>query len=163
MKRLFLSAIAAALPTLTTGVANPPNAGSIQGSWRTVEVTLPGPNGRVFTNIQPNLTIVTAKHYSRVEVHAESPRPTVEDAAHATADELRAVWGPLFAEAGTYQLNGNVITMRPIVAKNPAAMTQGAFGAYAYKVVGDTLWITPQRTDKGPVTDPVKVKAVRVE
>ena len=46
----------------------------------------------------------------------------------ATADELRAAWGPFVGEAGTYEVTtGNVITMRPIAAKNPAAMVPGAF------------------------------------
>jgi hypothetical protein len=163
MKQLFLSAFIAALPLLTfVAAATPPTSGSIQGTWKTVEVTLPGPNGRVITNLQPNLTIVSAKHYSRVEEHSEGPRPVVEDIGHATADELRSAWGPFVAEAGTYELSGNIITMRPIVAKNPAAMMQGRFSAYSYRLVGDTLFITAQRTDKGPA-DALKVKAIRVE
>jgi len=162
MKRLFLSAVTAALPALTFGATTTSKSGSIQGTWKTVEVTLPGPNGRVITNLQPNLVIVTPKHYSRVEDHADRPRPTLEDANHATADELRSAWGPFVAEAGTYELSGNVITMSPIVAKNPAAMARGTFSAFSYRLVGDTLMLVQQRTDKGP-SDPVKVKAVRIE
>jgi hypothetical protein len=126
-----------------------------------VEVTVPGPG--TITNLQPNLTILTAKHYSRVEVHTDNPRPILTDVEKASADELRAAWGPFVAEAGTYEVSGDVITMRPIVAKNPASMAHGAYSTYTYKLSGDTVWVTAKSTDKGPVTNPVKIKAIRVE
>ena len=53
--------------------------------------------------------------------------------------------------------------MRPIAAKNPAAMAPGAFITYSYKLDGDTLWVTQQRNQNGPFANPVTVKAVRVE
>jgi hypothetical protein len=77
---------------------------------------------------------------------------------------LRATWGPFFAEAGTYERSGaNVLTMRPLVAKNPAAMSSGWFVAYTYRVQGDTLWLTEQRNQRGPITSPHTVKLARVE
>jgi hypothetical protein len=42
------------------------------------------------------------------------------DPAAASADELRAVWGPFVGEAGTFDLSGNVVTMQALVAKNPS-------------------------------------------
>jgi hypothetical protein len=162
MKRPSLAALAPAL-ALTLGLSGASKPGSIQGSWRTIEVTIPGPNGRTVTSVQPNLTILTNKHYSRVEVHSDAPRPVVADAAHASAEELRAAWGPFVAEAGTYEISGNIITMRPIVAKNPAAMVAGAYSTFAFRLAGDTIWITPKSTDKGQVADAFTVKAVRVE
>ena len=93
----------------------------------------------------------------------KEPRPTPADIAKASADELRAVWGPFVGEAGTYEISsGNVITMRPIVAKNPAAMKPGAFTTWSYRLEGNTLWVTAKANQNGPV-DPVTVKAVRVE
>ena len=59
--------------------------------------------------------------------------------------------------------DGNVITMRPIVAKNPAAMGPGVFITYSYKLEGDTMWVTQQRNQNGPFANPVTIKAVRVE
>jgi hypothetical protein len=59
--------------------------------------------------------------------------------------------------------DGNRITMRPIVAKNPAVMGPGSFITYSYKLVGDTIWVTQQRNQNGPFANPVTVKAVRVE
>jgi hypothetical protein len=82
----------------------------------------------------------------------------------ASADELRAAWGPFVGEAGTYEVTSdNQITMRPIAAKNPAAMGPGAFITYSYKLDGNTMWVTQQRNQNGPFANPVTVKVVRVE
>jgi hypothetical protein len=81
----------------------------------------------------------------------------------ATADELRAAWGPFAAEAGTYEITGNLITMRPVAAKNPAAMAPGAFTTWSYRLEGKTLWVTAERNQKGPIANPVTVKCVRAE
>ena len=114
--------------------------------------------------MQPNLTILTGSHYARVEVHADSSRPVIADAAKATADELRATWGSFFAEAGTYELTGpNEMTMRPIVAKNPAAMAAGVYTVFSYKLEGNTIQVTTVRDQNGPIPVPVTIKAVRVE
>ena len=136
---------------------------SIQGVWQTTEVRFTGPGARTLRQEEPNLGILTPKHYSRVEWHAASPRPTVVDAATATADELRAAWGPFYADAGTYDVsNGNVMTMRSVISKNPAAMAAGSFTTYTFRLEGDTLWLTQQRDLHGPVANPATFKLVRV-
>ena len=148
------------------GLAGQSKRDSIQGAWQAVEVTVTGPEARTITipEPRPNLIVFTGRHYSRVEIHAEGPRSVPADIGRATADELRAAWGPFVGEAGTYELAaGNLITMRPIVAKNPAAMAPGAFVTYSYKLAGDTLWVTFQKNQNGPIVNPVTVKAVRVE
>jgi hypothetical protein len=60
-------------------------------------------------------------------------------------------------------VSGDVLTLHPEVAKNPAAMGASAYSINTFKVVGDTLWITSVRDQKGPVPQPVNVKLVRVE
>ena len=139
---------------------------SLQGVWQTVEVTFTGPGARTITIPEPraNLLIVTGKHYSRVEVQAEGPRPVPADLASASADELRAVWGPFVGEAGTYEVtNGNAITMHPLAAKSPAAMQPGSLITYNYRQDGDTVWVTQKRNQNGPFANPITIKAVRVE
>ena len=138
---------------------------SIQGVWRVVEATITGPSARTISFAdRPNLTIITDKHYSRVEVQADGPRPILSDVAKASADELRAVWGPFVAEAGTYEVTpDDLITMRPIASKNPAVMGPGVFIAYIYKLDGDVLSLTQQRNQNGPFTNPFSLKLVRVE
>ena len=137
---------------------------SVQGVWRVVEATITGPAARTISFAErPNLTIITEKYYSRVEVQADGPRPVPADVAKASADELRAAWGPFVAEAGTYEVTPGLLTMRPIASKNPAVMGAGIFITYAYKIDGSTLSITQQRNQNGPFPNPFTLKLVRVE
>ena len=164
MKQLLFAALSVGLAA-GQGTGAQPTRASIQGVWRVVEATIPGPTPRTIAfGERPNLTIITARHYSRVEVQADGPRPILANAATASADELRATWGPFVSEAGTYELTaGNVVTMRPIASKNPAVMGPGVFIAYAYKLDGDTLSLTQQRNQAGPFANPFTFKLVRVE
>src|SRR4026209_824201 len=108
--------------------------------------------------------MITARHYSRVEVQADGPRPIPADVSKASADEVRAVRGPFVAEAGTYDVTtDNRITMRPLASKNPAVMGPGVFITYAYKLDGDTLSLTQQRNQNGPFSNPFTLKLARVE
>jgi hypothetical protein len=163
VKKLLFVALIVGL-TSSQGIAGQSKPNSIQGVWHVVEATITGPAARTISFAErPNLTIITAKHYSRVEVQADGPRPVVADAAKASADELRAAWGPFVAEGGTYEVAGNLITMRPIASKNPAVMGPGVFITYSFKLEGDTLSLTQQRNQNGPFPNPFSFKAVRVE
>jgi hypothetical protein len=164
VKRLLFAALSVGLVT-GEGIAAQSTRESIQGVWRVVEATITGPGARTIAFAdRPNLTIITARHYSRVEVQADGPRPILADVAKASADELRAVWGPVVSEAGTYEATpGGLITMRPIASKNPAVMGPGVFITYSYKLDGNTLSLTQQRNQNGPYTNPFTLKLVRVE
>jgi hypothetical protein len=139
-----------------------PNA-AVQGVWRTIEVVVPGSAGGTFKP-DATLAIFHGRHYSRVEVHAEQPRPPLGNPADASADQLRAVWGPFVAEAGTFDVSGNdVITVRATVAKNPAAMRDGASSVYSFRRQGDTLTLTEVRTPAGPSAQPITITLTRIE
>jgi hypothetical protein len=157
----------ALIVAMVAGRSDAPSAAesnaAVQGVWRTVEVVVPGAAARTF---KPNATLAIfhGRHYSRVEVHAEQPRPLLGNPADASADQLRAVWGPFVAEAGTFDVSGSdVITMRATVAKNPAAMRDGAASVYKYRREGDRLILTEVRTPAGPSAQPITVKLTRVE
>jgi hypothetical protein len=164
VNRLLFAMLSVGLLT-SPGTAQQSTRESIQGVWRIVEATISGPGARTIAFAdRPNLTIITARHYSRVEVQSDGPRPILADVAKASADELRAAWGPFVSEAGTYEVTpGNIITMRPIASKNPAVMGQGVFIAYSYKLDGDTLSLTQQRNQNGLFANPFALKLVRVE
>ena len=164
MKRFLFAALSAGFVT-GHGIAAQAPRESIQGVWRIVEATTTGAGARTIAfGERPNLTIITARHYSRVEVQADGPRPILANVAKASADELRAVWGPFVSEAGTYEVTpGSFVTMRPIASKNPAVMGPGVFITYSYKLDGDTLSLTQQRNQNGPFTNPFTLKLVRVE
>ena len=152
-------------PDVSRGTTAQSTQGSIQGVWRIVDATITGAAPRIISFAdRPNLTIITARHYSRVEVQADGPRPILADVAKASADELRAAWGPFVSETGTYEVTaGSLMTMRPIAAKNPAVMGPGVFITYSYKMDGNTLSLTQQRNQNGPFTNPFTLKLVRVE
>ena len=160
---LVLTSCAAMLATLGIAAQSKPASASFQGAWRVVEIDVTGPNARTITKLQPNLTVVSATHYARVEVQSEGPRPILADAAKATADELRAVWGPFVAEAGTYELTGDTLTVHPIASKNPAAMAAGAVIVYSCKLDGNNITLVQQRNQNGPFANPVTFKLTRVE
>jgi len=67
------------------------------------------------------------------------------------------------AEAGTYELSGDTITMHPLASKSPAAMAAGAFIVSSCRLDGDTLTIAQQRNQSGPYPNPVTFKLVRIE
>jgi hypothetical protein len=157
--------IAAVGLVTTAGITAQTKSGSLQGAWRTIDVNIAGPNARNFPVAKnaPYLTIFTARHYSRTEVQSEAPRPILADAARASADELRSVWGPVVCEAGTYDVSGSTITMHPLVSKSPAAMAAGAFIVSTFTIDGDTLTIAQQRNQAGAYPNPVTFKLTRVE
>jgi len=160
-----MNPIIVALPLALLAIAAPvapPQSMSLAGTWKTTEVTLTGSGGGTLTNVS-SLTLLTAKHFARVEVRTDAPRPMVSDPAKATADEMRAAWGPFFAEAGTYEVSGGELTMRPIVSKNSAAMNGSAYTVYAITLSGNTLTLTSKRNQAGPLPNPATIKAMRIE
>ena len=135
---------------------------ALQGVWRTVEVVVPGTPARTFRP-QATLAIFHGRHYSRIEVHAEQPRPLLADQATASADELRAVWGPFVGEAGMFELSGDTLTMQAMVAKNPATMRPGAPSVYTYQRHGDLLTLTQVRSAGLSSPNPATITLSRVE
>jgi hypothetical protein len=148
-----------------TSAATQPAGGSLQGAWQTVKISIGGATPRELTVAQPSayLTIFTAKHYSRTEIQSDAPRPLLPDASKATADELRTVWGPVVAEAGTYDVSGDTLTLHPQASKSPAAMAQGALIVCTFKLDGATLTIAQQRNQAGPYPSPVTFTLKRIE
>ena len=144
---------------------------SIQGVWRPVEVTITNPNPNpaglgkgTHTNLQPALLIFTAKHYSQILDTAGKPRPTApfKVAGKPTAEEMQTQWGPFQANAGTYEVSGNTLTLRPTVAKNPALQGKVPLRS-TIKLDGNNLWTTQVEGPTGKVDNPSTVKYVRVE
>ena len=138
-------------------------SGRIQGAWRPDQIVYTGPNARTVSSPQPGMYIFGATHYARVEVTSDGPRPTPSNYATATADELRAVWNPFGSNAGTYEASGSELTVRPFVAKNPEVMAPSNFVVFAFRIQGDTLWLTGQRNSAGPIQNPSTVRYRRLE
>jgi len=111
---------------------------------------------------QTALYLFTPTRYSMIL--AATNRPDVADMGKATADELRAIWGPLLANAGTYEITGDLITIHPLVAKAPVVMKPGANEVYQFRIEGKTLTLRQVRNARGVAVDSAPtLKFVRVE
>jgi Lipocalin-like domain len=111
---------------------------------------------------QAGLYLFTATRYSMTL--AATDRPDMIDTSKATADELRAVWGPLLANAGTYEISGDLLTIHPLVAKIPVVMKAGANEVYQFRIEGKTLTLKQVRNARGvAVNSAPTFKFVRVE
>ena len=111
---------------------------------------------------QAALYLFTPTHYSMVL--AATDRPDLADTSKATADELRAIWGPLLANAGTYEISGDLITIHPLVAKIPVVMKPGANEVYQFRIEGKRLTLSQVRNARGvAVNSAPTLKFVRVE
>ena len=107
------------------------------------------------------LLFFSGNHYAYVMVRdTTTPRPEVgPEGANATADQLRATWGPLQAQAGTFEITGNRLTTRATVAKSAANTTTGAFLEYTFTLTGDTLTMV----NIGPSQNPRTWRFVRAK
>jgi hypothetical protein len=129
-------------------------ASPLEGAWQVSDV-----GGTAVAGLY---IFTSGNHYSIM--FATRNRPQIDDTNKASADELRAMWGPMAANAGTYEVSGNLVTIRPIVAKIPSVMVPGANEVYAFTIDGKTLSLTQQRNSRGvTVQNANTVHLTRVE
>ena len=99
---------------------------------------------------EPGMRIFSGGHYSWIAVFGEEPRPELPD-ENASAEELSSVWGDgmLTAESGTFRIDGELITQRPLVAKNPNQMEEDWYVTLNWRLVGDTLYMVQHSNPTG--------------
>ena len=163
MKKMMLGAVVScAMFSSLSGQSRP---SSLPGAWRVTEVTLTGPNAKIVKNPQPGMILFTAKHYANLTTPSDQPRLDLPQSkvATATAEELRAAWNPFTANAGTYEVAGDTLTWRVIVAKNQNVMNNHAFQTYSMKLQGDTVTFVQKANEAGPIANPTTFKLTRME
>ncbi|HKD06807.1 MAG TPA: lipocalin-like domain-containing protein [Bryobacteraceae bacterium] len=96
---------------------------------------------------QAGLYLFTSTRYSMML--ASTTRPDIADTSKATADELRALWNPMLANSGSYEVSGDLITIHPLVAKIPVVMKPGATEVYRFRIEGKTLTLKQVRNARG--------------
>ena len=131
----------------------------LDGAWRIAEMSAVG--GQTLTSPQPGLLLFAGSYYSYTLVTGDAPRPDLPSGVVTTADLLR-VWNPFSANAGAFEVSGDTMIRRPIVAKNPDAMAPGAYNEYTFRLSADSLWVTTVGTEAGPARNPTTVKYVRM-
>ena len=131
---------------------------SLVGVWRQVEAR--ASDGTLVSN-QPGIRMYMDGHYAIVQVNGLQPRENRDSTA--TAAQLWEIFGSGFVgQAGTYEVDGQTTTTRPLVAKQPATMAPGSFTTSNVRLVADTLWIIPTRNQAGAITNAATSKYVRV-
>jgi hypothetical protein len=156
MKTILAIALVGLLAESDRSAASAPR---LAGAWRAVEVTMTAPIAQTIEP-GPNLSLFSATRYSRTLV--TGMQTPLNDYGGATADELRAAWGAFVGEAGTYEMSDRLITLRPIAAKNTAAVGKPIVLSYRW-VDGNTLLLTTVSDRNGPVAHPETVRLIRVE
>jgi hypothetical protein len=132
--RRFSVGMAAAIILVSVGGALA-QSGSLKGAWKVVAVTA---DGKTDNSPQPGLYIYTDKHYSVMRVTAARAafpeKPTDKDRV--------AAFDPFIANSGAYEVKGNVLMTKALVAKNPNVMS-GPGGKAELKFEGaNTVYIT---------------------
>jgi hypothetical protein len=123
-------------------------ASPLQGAWQVTDGTA-------------GLYIFAGTHYSMMA--AATDRPDITDLSKATREELLALYAPMLGNAGSYDIAGNLVTIRPVVAKIPVVMKPGAYEVYEFKIDGRTLSLTQRRNVRGPVENGATRTLTRVE
>ncbi len=108
---------------------------SVEGVWKTVHVTTA--EGDFDRTQVPSILLFTAGHYASVAVRGTEPRETFPE--EPTDEQRLAAWGRFFASAGTYEVNGNEIHTKVIVARNPNATAEQAELRSTFELDGDTM------------------------
>jgi hypothetical protein len=132
----------------------------LEGAWRTVEVTTTGPDGSTNANPQPGLRLIVDGHYSLIAVGGTEPRLVLPEGAPLA--ERASNLQRMTAQAGSYEVAGDMVTARPSVAKNPAVMDAGSFTTLTYQLAGDMLTVTPVANEDGPIENPQTTKYRRI-
>lgn len=112
-------------PTVTT---------EVEGVWKLVHVTTAEGD---FDSPQPSILLFTAGHYAAVSVRGTEPRETFPE--EPTDEQRLAAWRRFFASAGTYEVSGNEIHTKVIVARNPNLTAEQAERSSTFEVDGDTM------------------------
>jgi len=164
MKRYALSLV---FCVLGASAAFAQTKSPVEGVWKVAEVVVPGgnPDAKATPTTNPGLLIFTKGYYSAMGVEGRQPRAAVgpaKDPKNLTDAEKIAryeQWRPFIANAGTYEINGMMLSMHATVAKN--VITRGRPNVWEFKLEGsDTLWLIP--TGDRAATEP-RVKLMRLE
>ena len=148
-------------------VSRAQTAPSLQGVWRITESVTTGANAETNRNRQPGLYMFTKEHYSVMFVRGTAARKdfgTAKDPAKLTDAEKMAryeAWDPFTANSGTYSVNGDTLTFRPLVSKSPAVMA-GAPTERKFSIEGNTLTIITKSAAGQPASE-TTTRLTRVE
>ena len=119
----------------------PVSASPLEGAWRLVEIQYVASDGGITDGTpQESLFLFSDDHYSVGYSHHEAPSPPFAAPWSPTESEKRDRFSSLVVNAGTYELTGSSLILRPEFAVYPAVINSEA--KVEYVVSGDTLTLT---------------------
>jgi hypothetical protein len=137
---------------------------ALEGAWVLQDMSYAKPPA-FKVNKPTGMLLLTGTHFATVALMDSSPRPGVgaSGATAKTMDELLATWGPVRAQAGTFQVSGNKVTWRTTIAKGSEPMAAGMFTEDTITIKGDSLVLVSTRNQGGPTANPVTRRFVRAK
>jgi hypothetical protein len=125
------------------GAADP-----LRGAWSQLD-RVAVDDGRLLNN-QPGFRLYVDGYHAFIRVNGTEPRAPFVDST-ATVEDLVAAWGPAFtASSGTYEVAGDSVIERNVVAKNPDGMAPDSYAVNRLDRAGDTLRLTGVGGSAGP-------------
>ncbi len=118
-------------------------ASPLEGEWTVVEQASRVPGGVWVTTGAPHRSvyIFTPTHYSFMFTRPEPRPPFAGDPNRPSGAEKVRAYDSFVAGAGTYALEGAMLTLVALVHKNPSEMTGEAL-RYAVEIQQDTVRLT---------------------
>ncbi len=110
-------------------------ATSLEGTW--VVTSLQSSDGAAIDPAGPGQFIFLDGRYSAVYTVGVTERRKSEKAFDPTEEEIVEQYNTIIVNSGTYQVEGNELTLRPFVAKSPEFI--GGSATMEFSVDGDTL------------------------
>ena len=130
----------------TTTAQNRTAANPLEGAWRETEIVVTGRDASTIQNPQPSLYVFTPTHYAMMGTLGDRPRALFKS-LDPTNEEKMAAFDSFWGNSGTYEVTGDVLTTRPVVARMPNFMADG-FERYQFRIDGNTLMLTSKSTDE---------------
>jgi hypothetical protein len=140
----FLLSWVAAAPLLAQAELN--------GAWALVEVSGHGAEGDwEWDPVQPSLYIFMDGYYSIMLVSGSEARPLMPDDANResiTDEQMRSIFMTFIANSGTYEISGDVLATKPMVALWPNFM-EGGSDAVTFRIESGMLIFSYENEDEG--------------
>lgn len=110
-------------------------SGPLEGVWTVVAVEPVG--AAPIEPSQPGIYIFAADHYSAVYAPGSEPRVKSATSFSPTPEEMVTQYQSIIVNSGSYEVDGDSFTLRPMIAKSPGFVGGHLTGTFS--VTGDTL------------------------
>jgi hypothetical protein len=132
----LVSAVALLLVVVADDAAEAQATSSpLEGVWTVVAVDPAGADP--IDPAQPGLYIFAGDHYSAVYAPGPEPRIKSQTSFLPTAEEILAQYQSIIVNSGSYEVDGDSFTLRPMIAKSPGFV--GGYLTGTFVLLGDTL------------------------